>query len=392
MPKLSLTMETGKIVRWLKKEGDKVEKGEPILEIETEKVTVEVEAPASGILHKILAKEGEDVPIQKTIAIIREPGEEIPEEVAAPPVEAKKPEVVAVTEKPLERVKASPLAKKLAKEYGVDLTKIKGTGPGGRIVKEDVLRAVEEAKAAAVTVTPTPTPVTVEKAKVVPLTSMRKTIGRRMAQSLQTAPQLTITMEVDMSEAVKFREQITSVTEKKLNLRVTYTDIIVKAVAKALKEFPFINSRLEGDQLKLLEEVNVGVATAVEDGLVVPVVKNADKKSLIEVASEIRSLVEKARQGKLSIEDVSGGTFTVTNLGMYGVDVFTPIINPPESAILGVGRIVEKPVVINGQITIRPLTVLSLTFDHRVTDGAQAAVFLQRVKELLEKPALLFIE
>ncbi|RLG91926.1 MAG: 2-oxo acid dehydrogenase subunit E2 [Candidatus Hecatellales archaeon] len=391
MPKLSLTMETGKIIRWLKKEGDKVEKGEPILEIETEKVTVEVEAPASGILHKILAKEGEEVPIQKTIAIIKEPGEEIPEETV---VEAKREVTVPTAEKPVERVKASPLAKKLAKEYGIDLTKIKGTGPGGRILKEDVLRAVEEAKAAAaVTVTPTPpTPTpSVEKAKIVPLTGIRKTIGKRMAQSLQTAPQLTITMEVDMGEVVKLREQVVSETEKKLSLRVTYTDIIVMAVAKALKEFPFMNSRLEEDKLKLLEEVNVGVATAIEDGLVVPVVKNADKKSLVEISSNIRSLVEKARQGKLSIEDVSGGTFTVTNLGMYGVDVFTPIINPPESAILGVGRIVEKPVVKDGQIVIRPITILSLTFDHRVTDGAQAAVFLQRIKELLEKPFLLFI-
>ncbi|RLI43157.1 2-oxo acid dehydrogenase subunit E2, partial [Candidatus Bathyarchaeota archaeon] len=336
-----------------KKEGETVEKGEPVVEVLSDKVTYEVEAPASGILHKIMAEEGTDVPVAETLAIITAPDEELPE-------------VEAITEAPIERVKeripASPAAKRVAKEHGVDLTQVKGTGPEGRIVEEDVRRFIEETKAKR------------KIRQVIPLAGIRKIAAERVSLSAKTAPHSTITMEVDMTNAKKLREK----------LQVSYTDVLVKAVAKALTEHSIINSTLEKDKIKIFEDVNVGVAVATEAGLVVPVIHNADKKSLKEVSSALKELVEKARKGKLAKEELSGGTFTITNLGMFGVDTFTPIINPPETAILGVGRIVEKPVVVNKEIIVKPIMQLSLSFDHRVVDGAPAAQFLQKIKEIIE--------
>jgi len=396
MPKLGLTMKDGTIVKWLKKEGETIEKGEPLLEVETEKITAEVEAPASGVLHNILTSEGSIVSVGELIAIIAEPGEELPppeeiiekaKKLVAAPIseveEIKKPVPPPVVE---ERVRISPLARKLAKEHKIDRMKIKGTGPDGRIVKEDVLRAIEEAKAIpAVPIAAPPTEL-VRIAEVVPLTGIRRTTAERLSQSYREAVHVTLTTEVDMTETVKLRQRRLPEIEKGAKISLSYTDILVKAVAIALKKNPIINSMLEGDQIKILKNINIGVAVAIEDGLIVPVIRNADEKSLIEIASCLRDLTEKAKQRRLSLDDVSGGTFTISNLGMFEVDTFRPIINPPQSAILGVGAIKDKPVVVNGQIAIRPAMTLSLVFDHRVFNGVPAAIFLKTLKEILEKP------
>lgn len=370
MPRLSLTMKEGTVVQWFKKEGDTVKKGEPLVEVLSEKATYEVEAAASGVLRKIIAEEGIDVPVAGTLGVITAPDEELPEIeaiAAAPVVEAEEALAMPkrkVLEKVAERIIASPAAKRLAREYGIDLTQVRGTGPEGRIVEEDVRSLIEEVK------------VTPRVREVIPLTGIKKTAAERVSLSARRAPQSTITMEVDMSNATRLRERV----------GVSYTDILVKAVAKALVEHPVMNSTLENEKIKVFADVNVGVAVATEMGLIVPVIRNADRKSLEEISSMLKKLVEKAKQARLAKEELTDGTFTITNLGMYGIDVFTPIINPPETAILGVGRVVEKPVVADKQIGIKPMMQLSLTFDHRVVDGAPAAQFLQKVKQNLESP------
>jgi pyruvate dehydrogenase E2 component (dihydrolipoamide acetyltransferase) len=369
MPRLSLTMKEGTVIQWFKREGDPVKKGEPLVEVLSEKVTYDVEAPATGILRKILAEEGVDVPVAGTLGIITEPDEPLPEieeaVTVAPPerIEEEVPVPEKIAKKARERVIASPAAKRLAREHGIDLAKVKGSGPQGRIVEADVKRYIEE------TVTLAP-----RVREVIPLTGIRKTTAERVSMSARTAPHSTITMEVDMSNAAKLREETGA----------SYTDILVKAVAKALEEHPGLNSTLHNDQIKIYEDINIGVAVATEKGLVVPVIRNADKKSLTQIASTLKELVERAREGKLAKEDVTGGTFTITNLGMYGVEVFIPIINPPEAAILGIGKVTEKPVVEDKEIKIKPTMHLSLSFDHRIIDGAPAAKFLQRVKQILE--------
>lgn len=356
MPRLSLTMKTGSVVQWYKREGEKVEKGEPIVEVLTEKVTYDIEAPASGILRKIYAKEGEEVPVNGLLAIITAPDEPLPEIEEKPRVAVK------------ERVLASPAAKRLAREYGIDLSQITGTGPEGRIVEADVRRYIEEKMEYKPKIS-----------EIVPLTGIRKISAERVAKSVREAPHCTLCMEVNMAEASKLKDR----------LGISYTDIIVKAVALALKEHKMLNSTLEGDKLKVFDEINIGIATATPQGLVVPVVKNADRKSLSEISAEIKTLAKKAREGKIEKNEVSGGTFTVTNLGMYGVEFFTPIINPPEAAILGVGKIINKPVVEGNEVKIRPMMMLSLSFDHRIVDGAPAAQFLSRIKEILENPSIM---
>ena len=357
MPRLSLTMKEGTVGRWYKKEGDIVEKGEPIVEVISEKATYDLEAPFSGILRKILVEEGVDAPVNAVLAIVTAPDEPFSET----EILAEAPQVVEEAEK---RVLASPAAKRLAREYGIDLSLVKGSGPAGRIVEEDVRRFIEETRG-----------ILPKVKEVIPLSGFRKTSAERVSLSFKTAPHSTIMMEVDVSKATELHEK----------LQVSYTAILVKAVAKALTEHPIINSTLEGNQVKIFEDVNVGVAVATEYGLVVPVIHNADRKSLKETDAAIKELTEKARQGKLTREDLSGGTFTITNLGMYGVEFFTPIINPPEAAILGVGKIVEKPVVISGKIETKPFMTLSLSYDHRIVDGAPAAEFLRKIQEKIEE-------
>jgi pyruvate dehydrogenase E2 component (dihydrolipoamide acetyltransferase) len=370
MPRLSLTMKEGTVVEWFKKEGDTVQKGEPLVEVLSEKVTYDVEAPESGILRKILAEEGTNVPVDQVVGVIAAPDETVAEadlaQAAAPSVEEEqiagsRAEVKVETEG--ERVLASPAAKRLARELNVDLSEVTGTGPEGRIVEEDVKRFAEQSA------------VKLKVREVIPLVGIRKTTAERLSFSARTAPHSTVMMEVDMSNAVKIHEATGA----------SYTDILVKAVASALDEHRMLNSTLEGEQIKILEDVNVGVAVATERGLVVPVVHNADRRTLKEIGEKVRDLIDKAKRGELTKEDLTGGTFTVTNLGMFEVDVFIPIINPPEAAILGVGRIVEKPAVVAGEIKTKPTMQLSLAYDHRIVDGAPAAQFLQRVKTVLEK-------
>lgn len=370
MPRLSLTMKEGTVVQWFKKEGDPVQKGEPLVEVLSEKVTYDVEAPESGLLRRILAGEGSSVPIDQAVGLIGsadEPITQIEMERATPPreIEAAAPTLPSPDEA-AEKVPASPAAKRLAKELQVDLTQVKGTGPEGRIVEDDV-RLYSEQFATKPKVLET-----------IPMVGIRKTTAERLALSARTAPHSTVVMEVDMSNAAKIHKET----------QLSYTEMLVKAVATALREHRIMNATLEDEQIKVFEDINVGVAVAAENGLVVPVIRNADRKSLSEISSALRELVEKAGHGKLTREDMAGGTFTITNLGMYDVDLFIPIINPPETAILGVGRVIEKPVAVNGQVTIRPAMQLSLAYDHRIVDGAPAAKFLQTVKQILETEIL----
>ncbi len=366
MPRLSLTMKEGTVVQWFRKEGEAVQKGEPLVEILSEKVTYDMEAPESGVLRKILASEGENVPIDQAIGIITGPDEALPEAEFATPaaettlqeIKAKKPKTPAETE----RILASPAAKRLAKELGVDLEQVAGTGPEGRIVEEDVKQFAQHSAAK------------LRVREIIPLVGIRRTTAERVSLSARTAPHSTITMEVDMANAEILRQQTAT----------SYTDVLVKAVAQAMKEHMYMNSTLENDQIKVFEDINVGVAVATEKGLVVPVVHNADRKALSEVAMTLKELIEKTKGDRLTIDDVIGGTFTITNLGMYGVDMFIPIINPPEAAILGVGKITQRPIVENGEIKIKPIMQLSLSYDHRIVDGAPAAQFLQKIRQILE--------
>jgi pyruvate dehydrogenase E2 component (dihydrolipoamide acetyltransferase) len=396
MPQFEETMQTGKIISWLKKQGEKVDKGKPIVQVETQKLTAEIEAPENGILAKILANEGDEIPVLQTIAIIATP-EELPnidsfslELLSAAPAiekveELRKPteNVSDMLEEPAARIPISPLARKLAREHGIDPMKIKGSGLGGRITRDDVMREIAEGASAA-RLQPE-----VGRGKVILMSKMRKAIAERMSSSAKTAPQVTVTTEVDMSEVVRLRERLLPELETKIGVRLSYTDILVKVLAIALREHPILNSRLDGDLIRLIGEINIGVAVEVEEGLVVPVVRDADKKTLAEVAKSTKQLIDGARAGRLSSSELAGGTFTISNLGSYGVDFFTPLINLPETAILGVGRIVEKPIASNGQVSVKPMMCLSLSFDHRVIDGALAAKFLQRIREILEAPSVL---
>ena len=379
MPKLDLAMDSGEIVEWLKKEGETVSEGEPIANIMTQKVTYEVVSPASGVLYKILAPAGAEVPVGEPLAVILEPSDDvtkveeairaIAEKRMPPELELKEAERAPTEElkvKP-ERIKISPIAKKLAQEYNINIEKIRGTGPQGRIVKEDVLKAIEELKA--------------KEGKIVPLAGVRKTIADRMALSHRTIPHVTISMDVDATVMIKLRENF-----EREGIRISYNAILVKAAAKALRDCPIFNSTVEEDRIRLLKDINIGLAVSTDYGLIVPVIRDADKKDIKEINSIIEDLVERARQNKLLINEVTGGTFTITNLGMFGVDVFTPLIVPGQVAILGVGRIAEKPIVINGQVRVKPMVTLSLSFDHRIIDGALAATFLGKIAEYLQNP------
>ena len=357
MPRLSLTMKEGTVGKWYKKEGDTVEKGEPIVEVVSEKATYDLEASSSGIIRKILVEEGVDAPVNAVLAIIGTRDETISE------IEAQV-EVLETAETDGEkRVVASPAAKRLAREQGIDLSTLHGSGPEGRITEDDVSRVIEQAGAQP----------TVKE--IIPLSGFRKTTAERLSMSFRTAPHSAVVMEVDVSKAAELHER----------LQVSYTALILKAAATALTEMSIVNSTLEGDRIKIFADVNVGVAVATANGLVVPVVRNADKRDLKDIDAAVLELTEKAQLAKLSREEVTGGTFTVTNLGMYGVDFFIPIINPPEAAILAVGRIAEKPKSVDGKVEVKPLMMLSLSYDHRIIDGAPAAEFLRKIKDRLEK-------
>ncbi len=391
MQKLSWTMEEGKIVKWLKDEGDSVNKGDELLEVETEKVNVALEAPGSGLLRKKLRVDGDTVPVGTLIAVIADPDDNIQSVLEEAKSKASQkttpsmPQALATTGSPTEargtplatEAIASPRARRLAREKGIDLKKVKGSGPQGRIVEEDILRFTQQKEG---------TRLPFNVLKTVQISGQRKIIADRMLTSLQTKAQITLTTEVDMTEVKQLREKM-SQQGKGQSTVVTYNDLLIRAVAMALKDHRTFNALMIQDEVKIIEEINVGLAVATDNGLVVPVVKNADKLTLLEIAQRTSELVERARLGRLSVSDVSDGTFTITNLGMYQVDVNTAIINPPQVAILALGRIVEKAAVVKGQVIPRHMMTMCLTFDHRITDGVPAAKFLQDLKDSLEEPA-----
>lgn len=397
MPQFYETMQAGRVIRWLKKEGDEVEKGKPIVEVETEKTTVQIEAPVTGSLAKIFVAEGDDIPILQTIALIAtaEDGPLSADALSEETYSAQSPRKLERTGTPVEELfeererdvrtptvsPVSPLAKKLAQQHGIDIQKVRGTGPGGRIVKDDVMKAIEDAGST------TGFEEEPARKKSIPMTRMRKMIAERMSYSARTIPQVTLSTEVDVSEVVKLREKLLSGFESEFGVRISYTDILVKAVASMLRQETVFNSRLEDDHIVLREDINIGIAVSVDEGLVVPVLRNADRKTLGEIAVSAKQLIERANQGTLSSSEATGGTFTITNLGLYDVDIFTPLVNPPETAILGVGTVRDKPVVIDGQVVVRPIAFLSLSFDHRVIDGALAAQFLRGIKQMIESPS-----
>lgn len=405
MPQLGLTMEEGTIAKWIKQVGDKVNIGDVLVEITTDKLSSEIESEVEGILLKIVAQEGEDIPVKGLIAIIGEEGEKVDEPSAPAKKEESKaeetapkaqevPKAASVTESG--RVKASPLAKKIAADLGVDLTKLSGTGPNGRIVQKDVLAAeaqpvVQIAESAPVQVQAAPAQgVQAANADIIkPLTNMRKVIAKRMQTSKNTAPHVTITTEVNVDKTIALRSKLNA---KNTDIRFSYTDILVKMTATALRNYPKLNSSITEDSIILHDKINVGVAVALDDGLIVPVVKDADRKGLKAITKDTKDLISKARSNTLLPDEMAGATFTISNLGSYDIDGFTPVINLPEAAILGVGRIVRKPIVNeNDEIVPASMMVLSLSFDHRVVDGAQAAEFLKAIKGYLEDPDNMYV-
>jgi pyruvate dehydrogenase E2 component (dihydrolipoyllysine-residue acetyltransferase) len=396
MPKFGLTMVEGTIQKWFKAEGDAINAGEALFEVETEKVLYEIEVPVAGTVAKLLYPVEAVVPVGLPVAVIAEAGEHVAEVAArydggAPAAKAAAaPAPAAVSPAPVaapassrrEGAPVTPAARKLAEEHKIDLSRLVGTGPGGRVTREDVQKVIDaggQAPAPAPTVAPSPAAPAAPASTglSVPLRGMRKVIAERMHKSLQGSAQLTITTDVDVTQLIDRRQEV----QREFN--ATYTDFIVQACAHALKQHSRMNAALDGDTIRLQAQISVGVAVALDEGLIVPVIHNTDKKSLKDIAQEARGLAEKARAGKLTLEEVSGGTFTVSNLGMYGVDGFTPILNTPQTGILGVGRIIEKPVIYHSEIAKRSMMVLSLTFDHRVIDGAPAGAFLQTVADLL---------
>ncbi|MDF2678981.1 MAG: 2-oxo acid dehydrogenase subunit [Brevibacillus sp.] len=400
MPKLSMTMETGTVIQWFKQEGDQVREGDVLLEVLTDKINIEVESYSTGTLLKIYYGPDQVVPVNQVIGYVGEASEAVPDtppssETSASTVatrvqnEQKAEQEMQAGEPVVEKIRATPVARRIAKDNGIDLGQVNGSGPNGRVQKADIEQAVAARSAK---------PISIPSASVADPPSrkrkvegMRKVIAERMTASAYTAPHVTLTTEADMSQVMVVRSTLLPTIEKMTGHRLSYTEMIMKAVATALSRHPNVNASLKDDVIELHETINIGLAVAVTDGLLVPVVKQADRKGLADLTIETKRVAGLARDGRLLPDDMSGGTFTISNLGMYAIDVFTPIINQPESAILGVGRIHEKPVGVNGQIVLRPMMSLSLSFDHRVMDGAPAAAFLQEIKELLESPYHLLV-
>jgi pyruvate dehydrogenase E2 component (dihydrolipoamide acetyltransferase) len=438
MPKWGLTMKEGTLSRWYKKEGDPIEEGEALFEVETDKITNSVEAPATGVLFQIVVPEGETVPVQAVLGQIAAAGEQ-PEHIeggvvvesSAEEGEEKKEQTTAQTSAPKGGfVPATPIARRLAKEKGIDLSLVTGTGPkgriteqdvldfkepepagpaaspqaralaeklgidlgdlagsgeGGKITKIDVLRAVKPSGAPASSAAQ-PAASGPSSGQTIPMQGVRKLVADNMHASLQNAAQLTCFVEFDATEMVRFKDMVRAKYRRDETFKLSFNDIIALAVCRALKEHPLMNSTLGDETITLHDHVNLGIAVALENGLIVPNVKEADTKPLTVLAREIRDLAGRARKGGLTMDEIQGGTFTITNVSMLGVDGFTPILNPPETGILGVGRAVQKPAVHDGEIAIRTMMTLSLTFDHRIVDGAPAMAFLRTLADMLENP------
>ena len=395
LPRLGQGMESGTIVRWLKSEGEPVEKGEPLFELDTDKVTQEVEAEAAGVLLKIAVSEGE-VPVGQTVAFIGEQGEDVPEVAAAPPpvvaeapsnslLQAKEEQVLAGEASGNGRIKASPLARRLARERGIDLAALHGTGPEGRIVAEDVERAEAGAPAAAPASNRLlQAPVPAGEVERVPLTNIRKTIARRLTEAWQI-PVFQLQTSADMT---RVNALVARLRERDPDVRVTVTDVLTKISAQALMRHREANAEFTEDAILLHPSANVGLAVAAPQGLVVPVIRGAERLSLTEIAAVRGDLVGRSRENKLRAEDIEGGTFTISNLGMYAVERFTAVLNPPQAAIVAMGATEDRVVPFDGGTAVRPMVTLTGTFDHRAVDGAPAAAFLQTLKESLEDPGL----
>jgi pyruvate dehydrogenase E2 component (dihydrolipoamide acetyltransferase) len=402
MPKLGDTMEEGKILRWLKQEGDVVKKGDALAEIETEKVNIEVESFFAGTLRKILVPAGTSMAVGAPIALVGAANEAVPTESAAESVPTAKIAAVVTetserngyssgavaTEEPSERIFISPVARHIASEHNLDISHIQGTGPGGRIIRADVeAMLVGQADGQPEKLLVAAPATEEDQFQVVPLTQMRKTIARRLQQSMQSAPHFYVTMTIDATRLSQLREAMNEYAATlSPPVKVSFNDLIVKAVATELTKRPEVNVSLDGERLLFKKHIHIGIAVALPSGLIVPVIRDADRRGVLDISRESQRLVEAARANKLKLEDLSGGTFSVSNLGMYGVDEFTAIINPPESAILAVGAIAPMPVVDAGQVIVREQMKVTLSADHRALDGAVAAGFLQDLKHLLEQP------
>ena len=437
MPKLSPTMEEGQISRWLKKEGDKVAMGEPLAEIDTDKATMEMQALANGVLRKIIVNEGQAAPLGQLIAIIGEPEEDIasllseapaapaaaaPEQKEAPPEQpapASTP-APAPVQQPTPQARAaaaslgngrqassapadsgrmivSPLAARMAAESGLDLRSVQGSGPGGRIIKRDIEAALSQPKAA-----PAPQyPRAVEPAQFrpaaiatasayrdEPATQIRQTIAKRLVTSLGPVPHFFLTTDIEMDRAAEMRRGINALDP---DLKISINDVIIKVTAAALIQHPEVNASFQEKFVRYYEHADIGVAVAIEDGLITPVVRAADQKSLSQIAAEVRELAERARAKRLQPEEYTGATFSISNLGMFGIDEFTAVINPPEGAILAIGAMTPKPVVRENEIVVRQMMRVTMSCDHRVIDGATGAKFLQTFKKILENPLYLVV-
>ncbi len=419
MPSLGFDMTEGKLANWLKKEGDKVEKGQAIAEIETEKATVEIEASISGTIRSIIVQPGQTVPVGTVIAVIGEPGDQgtTPQQ---PGTGAPKPATrnVPPSEKPAPerkpagqvqhaetetRVRASPLARRMAQEAGLDLSMITGTGPGGRIMERDIQGAMAGRAPAPLAPSrlqaqppakPSPPPQAPAAPRTpaqgpTPLNKMRQAIARRMTESKTTVPHFYVTVAVNMTRALQLREQLNALASDAE--QVSVNDLVISAAARTLTQFRYLNASYRDGSLEQHPEINIGIAVALEDGLITPVIHNADSKSLRAIAAETKQVTERSRLNRLRADDLTGSTFTVSNLGMFGVDAFVAIINPPEAAILAVGSAVKQPIVLDDQVSIAPVMKATVSVDHRVADGAQAARFMAAFKKLMENPMNLLL-
>jgi pyruvate dehydrogenase E2 component (dihydrolipoamide acetyltransferase) len=424
LPKVDMVMETGMFAEWLKQEGEQVVKGEPLFTIITEKAAIDVDAPASGILAGVTAKPNDVIPVSETIAYILAPGEHLPEKHSSDAAI----EEAAVSAGSMghsgaallgmaapgnsgRSVRASPVARRLAAEIGLPLEGLSGRGPRGRIQRSDVLAAVQLMKQAQAAEDVTPVPMTIgqtgempridgiaeqdlplpdsPRKLVIPLAGARKIIAQRMAYSAMTAPHITLSLHIDMSEAIRLRDRLQSKIEQNTSQRLSITVIIGRAAAAVLPRHPLLNASLVGEEIICWEDVHLGIATSLKDSLIVPVIRQAQTKNMEQLVMALADLVERARSRRLSPMEMSGSTFTISNLGMFGIESFTAIINPPESAILAVGKIVERQVAVEDGTALKPMMNLTLSADHRVLDGAAAASFLAELKATLENPYLL---
>ena len=407
MPKLGFDMAEGLLVRWVKQVGENINKGDVLAEIETDKATVEVESSASGVVLSHIVDQGSMVPVNAPIAIIGAAGEKVDAPAAAPKPEAKAEEKSAALTQPIAApapsgqssapadngpVKASPLARKVAKDNGVNLASVQGSGPGGRVVRKDVEAALAGGQTSKVESRPQPSTInyqlTVED-KVIPTTKLRQAIGRRLVESKQTIPHFYVTHEYKMEAVMDMRKQINAYLPD--NEKVSVNDFIIKAAALTLRQFPNLNATLKGHEFSQFGHVNVSVAVTVPGGLMTVVVKDADVKSLRQISGEIKAMAGRARDGKVKPEDVDGSTFSTSNLGMYDVEEFIAIVNPPEAAILAIGSAKETPVVVNGEIKVGSRMKATISVDHRVSDGAEAAQFMQAMAGFLENPVRMLV-